>query len=80
MSASTRGFPWLSELPVLGALFRSNQYASEQTELVVAVRARLAQAVDAPPPLPTDSVAPPTRRELFLDNRLQGAPPAGAAR
>ncbi len=79
LSASTRGFPLLSELPVLGALFRSNQYASDQTELVVAVRARLAQAVDAPPPLPTDSVAPPTRRELFLENRLQGARPTGAA-
>jgi len=42
----------------------------------VVVRARLVQATEAPPSLPTDAVLPPTRREFFIDNRLQGAKPA----
>ena len=74
-TANRNAFPVLGELPILGALFRSNQFVADLTELVVVVRARLVQATQAAPSLPTDSVLPPTRREFFLENRLQGAKP-----
>ncbi len=74
-TANRNAFPILGEIPILGALFRSNQFVADLTELVVVVRARLVQATDAAPSLPTDSVRPPTRREFFLDNQLQGAQP-----
>jgi len=76
-TANRNAFPVLGELPILGALFRSNQFVADLTELVVVVRARLVQATEAAPSLPTDSVLPPTRREFFLENRLQGTKPAG---
>lgn len=34
---SARQFPWLGEVPILGALFRSSAYQNNQTELVVVV-------------------------------------------
>ncbi len=74
-TANRNAFPILGELPILGALFRSNQFVADLTELVVVVRARLVQATEAAPSLPTDSVLPPTRREFFLENRLQGSQP-----
>ncbi|MDO9279638.1 MAG: pilus assembly protein N-terminal domain-containing protein [Polaromonas sp.] len=77
-SANRNAFPILGEIPILGALFRSNQFVADLTELVVVVRARLVQATETPPSLPTDSVRPPTRREFFLDNQLQGAKPEPA--
>ncbi len=77
-TANRNAFPILGEIPILGALFRSNQFVADLTELVVVVRARLVQATEAPPSLPTDTVLPPTRREFFIDNKLQGAPPEPA--
>lgn len=58
-TANRNAFPILGELPILGALFRSNQFVSDLTELVVVVRARLVQATDDTPSLPTDSVQRP---------------------
>ena len=78
-TANRNAFPILGEIPILGALFRSNQFVADLTELVVVVRARLVQATEAAPSLPTDSVLPPTRREFFIDNKLQGARPAPTA-
>jgi pilus assembly protein CpaC len=75
-SASSNAFPFLGELPIIGALFRSSQYAADLTELVVVVRASLVQATDAAPALPTDTVTTPSRPEFFMERRLQGRPPA----
>ncbi len=76
--AASRGIPWLSELPVLGALFRSAEYERNQTELVIVISAHLV----SPPrgeaiALPTDRVRPPSERDLFLGGRL-AAPGSGA--
>jgi pilus assembly protein CpaC len=80
-SASANAFPLLGELPVLGALFRSKQFSSDLTELVVVVRASLVQATEAAPALPTDKVSTPTRQEFFLAPGLQGrSEPAEAGR
>lgn len=75
-SASSNAFPFLGELPIIGALFRSSQFAADLTELVVVVRASLVQATDAAPALPTDTVTTPSRPEFFMERRLQGRPPA----
>jgi pilus assembly protein CpaC len=59
--------PWLGDIPVLGALFRSTGYSRQQTELVVIVTPHLVTPVDGDTLiLPTDRVRIPTERELFL--------------
>jgi pilus assembly protein CpaC len=74
-TASINSFPFLGELPVIGALFRSTEFIADMTELVVVVRATRVQASGARPALPTDTVVPPTRSELFWERRLEGASP-----
>lgn len=71
--------PFLGDLPVLGALFRSTSYQRDQSELVVIVTAHLVSPIRGEALiLPTDRVRPPTERELFLYGRTEGAgPPAG---
>ena len=64
-------FPGLKELPVLGALFQSRDFQSNETELVVVVSAYLVQpnaetAFDAP----TDGFVPATDIETILLGRL----------
>jgi pilus assembly protein CpaC len=76
--ANSRSVPWLSELPVLGALFRSAEYQRQQTELVIIITAHLVTPTRGEAlMLPTDRVRPPTERELFLSGRL-AAPGSGA--
>lgn len=69
-----KAVPLLGELPVLGALFRSSQYITERTELLIVVRPTLVKAVREAPRLPTDSFTPPSRSEFFMGGQLQGAP------
>lgn len=72
--ASSRSVPWLSELPVLGALFRSADYQRQQTELVIIITAHLVTPTRGEALiLPTDRIRPPTERELFLSGRMTGA-------
>ncbi len=47
-------FPWLGDVPVLGALFRSNQFQRNQTELVIVVSPYVVQPT-APGNEPTDA-------------------------
>jgi pilus assembly protein CpaC len=65
------GFPGVKDLPVLGALFRSRDFADDQTELVVLVSAYLVEPT-AEPALasPTDGFIPPTDPETLLLGRL----------
>lgn len=72
--------PWLGDLPILGALFRSADYQRAQTELVVIVTPHLVSPVSgAALALPTDRVRIPTERELFLFGNVAGSPKGGAA-
>lgn len=72
--------PWLGDLPVLGALFRSANFQRDQSELVIIVTAHLVQPVRGEAlALPTDRVTIPTDRELFWQGRLSGGPRAGTA-
>jgi pilus assembly protein CpaC len=73
--------PWLGDIPVLGALFRSAQYERQQSELVIIVTPHLVTPTRGEAlALPTDRVRPPTEAELFLNGRIaQEGAPRGAA-
>jgi pilus assembly protein CpaC len=63
--------PWLGDIPVLGALFRSANYERRQSELVVIVTAHLVTPTKGSEfVLSTDRVRPPTERELFLNGKI----------
>ena len=73
-----RQVPFLSSIPIIGALFRSTGFQNEQTELVIIVTPRLVQPVKAGAlKAPTDRVGPPHEADLFLNGRTDtGVPPA----
>ena len=71
--AFVQKLPGLGDIPGLGALFRSQQYLSGQTELVIFVTPHLARPI-APNQvrLPTDSFVPPKDLEFYLMGRMEG--------
>ncbi|WP_050522800.1 type II and III secretion system protein family protein [Pseudorhodobacter wandonensis] len=73
--------PWLGDIPVLGALFRSAEYARAQSELVIIVTPHLVTPTRGEAlALPTDRVKLPTEREQFLFGKITGKnAPKGAA-
>ena len=65
---SANQIPWLGDVPVLGALFRSTQYQRSQSELVIVVTPHLVTPVNSEAiALPTDRVRPPSEMGLFLN-------------
>ncbi|HKU55200.1 MAG TPA: type II and III secretion system protein family protein [Rhizomicrobium sp.] len=65
------GFPGVKDLPVLGALFRSRDFADDTTELVVLVSAYLVEpTTEAALAAPTDGFVPPSDPETILLGRL----------
>lgn len=67
---NSRQLPWLGDVPVLGALFRSANYQRSQTELVIIVTAHLVTPTRGEAlALPTDRVKPPSESDLFLFGR-----------
>ncbi len=65
--------PWLGDVPVLGALFRSAKYSRQQTELVIIVTPHLINPVDGDSlSLPTDRVKLPSENDLFLRGKVEG--------
>lgn len=59
--------PWLGDIPVLGALFRSADYSRKQSELVIIVTPHLVTpTAGAALALPTDRVQPPSEKNFFL--------------
>lgn len=74
--------PWIGDVPVLGALFRSAEYQREQTELVIIITPHLVTPTRGEAlALPTDRVQPPTEKDLFLFGRVAAdeAPRTGGA-
>lgn len=58
--------PWLGDIPILGALFRSADYRRNQSELVIIVTPHLVSPTRGEAlALPTDRVRPPTEAEFF---------------
>lgn len=81
-SSSIGQVPWLGDLPILGALFRSSSYQRSQSELVIIITAHLVTPTQGEVfALPTDRVQPPTENELFLMGKTASsrAPKTGAA-
>jgi pilus assembly protein CpaC len=74
--ANLKGLPVLSEVPVLGALFRSTDYQQDRTELVFVITAHLVKPLQgAGYELPTDKVGVPSRGAILLGGRLDGPAP-----
>jgi pilus assembly protein CpaC len=70
--------PWLGDVPVLGALFRSADYKRKQTELVIIITAHLVTPTRGEAlALPTDRVTPPSESDLFLFGRMSKAAGGG---
>ncbi|WP_375175267.1 type II and III secretion system protein family protein [Pseudooceanicola sp.] len=73
--------PWLGDIPVIGALFRSAEYQRNQSELVIIITAHLVTPTRGEAlALPTDRVKPPSEKDLFLfgktskdNSKLRGA-------
>jgi pilus assembly protein CpaC len=78
------GIPQLMQVPILGALFKSNDYINNQTELMVIVTPHIVQAVARSKlSLPDDGFADspdPSAVLLSRLNRIYGGPGAPDAR
>jgi pilus assembly protein CpaC len=69
-------FPGLGELPVLGALFRSQEFINNESELVIIVTPHLAKPMrEEDIILPTDNFIEPTDTDFYLFGRLEGRAP-----
>jgi pilus assembly protein CpaC len=65
--------PWLGDIPIIGALFRSAEYQRSQSELVIIVTPHLVTPTRGEAlALPTDRVRLPTEKELFLFGDVAG--------
>lgn len=66
-------FPFLGELPILGALFRSTEFQSDRTELVFLITPRLVKPLQpGTAKLPTDGFVPASRTQrLFSASPLE---------
>ena len=73
--ANIKALPLLGELPVIGALFRSTDFQADRSELVFIITPRLVKPFTGEPPLPTDAYTEPSRKDLFIDGRLEGRQP-----
>ena len=75
--------PWLGDIPVLGALFRSASYERSQSELVIIITPHLVTPTRGEAlAVPTDRINPPSEAELFLFGNLasdERRPRRGAA-
>ena len=75
VTEAIRALPLLGELPVLGALFRSNSFQTEKSELLFVVTPRLSKTADMALALPTDNFKPPSRSEFLIEGLLEKPSP-----
>lgn len=75
-TTNVKAFPFLGELPLIGALFRSTEFQTDRSELVFVITPRLVKPLPPDFRLPTDNYVPPTRKELILEGRTEGQRPA----
>ena len=71
--------PWLGDVPILGQLFRSEQFQHNETELVMIVTPYLVSPTATALSSPTDGFKPPhdVQRVINGDTYRQTLPPAG---
>ena len=76
---SATQIPWVGDIPILGALFRSSEFQRAQTELVIIVTPHLVTPVSgAALSLPTDRIQIPTEGEFFLFGNTASSARSGA--
>jgi pilus assembly protein CpaC len=68
--------PGIKEIPVLGALFRSDAYRRQESELMIVVTPYIVRPTSARMPLPTDNYLPPKDLERFLLGQTHVPQPA----
>jgi len=76
MNEALNRFPGLGEVPVMGALFRSTEFQTDQTELMFVVTPRMVKPLTAAVSLPTDNHIVPGRSDVMLMGRGEGTAPA----
>ncbi len=62
-------FPWLGDIPILGALFRSDSFTRNETELLIIVTPYIVRPVSTRLALPTDGYVPPNDFQRYIRNR-----------
>jgi pilus assembly protein CpaC len=72
VTEAVKALPGLGELPVLGALFRSNEFQTDRSELLFIVTPRLVKPLPPNYALPTDGFIEPTRGQFMLNGRMEG--------
>jgi len=79
-NTNVSNYPGLADLPVLGPLFRSTNFARNESELVVVVTPYIAEPIADPRDvrLPTDGLAPPNDIDLILRGRVSARNPTAA--
>ena len=66
-------FPLLGDIPILGALFRSESFRKSETELVIIVTPHLVKPLDMnKQTLPTDFYVEPSNSEFYLEGLVVG--------
>ena len=75
INQSVSKFPFLGDMPVLGALFRSTSFLRGETELVIIVTPYIVHPADGQLALPTDGMAPPTEVERLVLQRVTSPDP-----
>jgi pilus assembly protein CpaC len=71
--------PFLGDLPILGALFRSKSYRRAETELVIIVTPYLVRPVSGQLPLPTNGYRAPSATDQVLEGKTYGTVPVASA-
>jgi pilus assembly protein CpaC len=68
--------PWLGDMPVLGALFRSTDYQKNETDLVILVTPHMVRPLTPTDPVhtPLDGSLPPNDIDLFLMGKTEVSP------
>ncbi len=78
-STAQEQLPWIGDVPVLGALFRSASYQKNETDLAIIVTPRIVRPARPGDPVktPLDNTLPPNDADLFLMGKSEI--PRGAA-
>jgi pilus assembly protein CpaC len=75
--------PFLGDLPIIGALFRSTKFQRDETELVIVVTPYLVRPVNNQMAMPTNGYRAPTDAQQVLEGQtftgVSGHPPVAAA-
>lgn len=87
-SSNVNKMPWLADVPILGAFFRSHRFQSDDRELLMIVTPRLVRPLKAGtslPPMPGENLRrfDPTAKDILFDgvgSPYKGSAPIGFSR